>query len=160
MPSPSGKYTTIALLLVTFLAWRGVAASWKIVQEVRGVHPKALRASLTYSEEERIRASLAVYDKAEELELYKLYRAVDDHGRRDATLFVIGGEDPHILRALTAMTGFFYPRRVHIARRLPGVQERRVAPELLVLTLRGPYRDSPTGFKEPIVTTPAWTLWK
>jgi hypothetical protein len=160
MSSSSAKHRTIALLLVTFLAWRAVAASWKIAQEVRGVHPEVLRAALTYSEEERIRASLGLYDEGEALELYKLYRAVDDHGRRDATLFVVGGEDPHILRALTAMTGFFYPRRVHIARRLPEPQERRVAPELLVLTLRGPYRDSPTGFKEPIVATPAWTLWK
>ena len=148
--------------LWVFLVWRAAAMGMHVAGEFSNANRSALVAALSDPEEERIRKSLAVYDKSagEPLELYRLYSAIRENSERDAPIFVVTGRDEEIVRALTGMTGFLYPRRLHIARRLPGHEERGDRPDLLVLTLRGPYRDSPVGYKEPVASSAAWTLWK
>ena len=151
----------VSWLLLGLLAWQGAYLGWGCVRELFSIRLSALVAALSYTEEQRIEVSMRTYDpEGESLGLYELYCAIRDNSAPHQRVFALPGDDPLILRAMTGLSGFYYPRRINISRRLPSPEERSAAPELLVLTMRGPYQDAPRGFKEPIVTTPQWTLWK
>lgn len=151
----------VSWLLLGLLAWQAAYLGWRGVRELASVRRSALVAALSNDEEQRIEVSMRTYDpEGESLRLYELYCAIRDNSERHQRVFALPGDDPLISRALIGLSGFYYPRRINISARLPSPDERKAASELLVLTMKGPHMDAPRGFKEPIVTTPWWTLWK
>ncbi len=156
------KTKVLTWLLLGLVAWQGLWMARKILYEVADVPRRGLAHAFSDSEDQRIRKSMQVYDDiaGESLGLYELQRAIVRNSEEGARVFCVPGEDDYILRALIGLSGFLYPRRIDIVSRLPGDEERGHRPDLLVLTLRGPHLDSPRGYKQPIASSAAWTLWK
>ncbi len=153
----------LGFALFLFLLWRAAAAADELARRIRGGGGTAVRQALTFSEDERIRATLDRQQLDKGLDrpagyLHELYSVLRDEVPSGAWIFAVEKDGLDEL-GLSALRFLLYPRLLYIQRRISGDELPWRPERTYVLDFGGSQESELEEHFEPVARGPDWALW-
>lgn len=150
-----------ALLFLAFVVWRGGLAIAACGRELASIRDGSLRNALTWSEEERIRSTLAARDVRVGLPRgmqYELYRAVMDHVEPEGLIHALAepGRGKNVLAPLHFLV---FPRIVIRLEELPRV-DAPLGAHVYALDFGGAHEAELAATCDVVARGASWSLWR
>ena len=145
-----------------FLAWRGAVTFAACARELLATDAGVLRSALTWSEDQRIRATLAARDERLEVRRglqYELYRAVMDHVEPEGQVLALA-EPGRGKNTVGPLHFLIFPRIVVRLETLPPEIGDAHVEHVYVLDFEGAHEDALASRCSSVARGPDWSLWR